>query len=144
MENINLPIALHVFLVNNKNEVLLLKRANTGYLDGFWSVPAGRLNGGESIRQGAIREAYEEVNVMIDLADLGTPLCMHHKNDRGERLYFFFITHLWQNNPVNKEIDKCSEIAWFPITSLPEDMIEHVRSALMHIQEKNTYIEFGF
>lgn len=43
--------------------MLLLKRANTGHLDGFWSVPAGRLDGGESITAGAVREAYEEVGV---------------------------------------------------------------------------------
>jgi hypothetical protein len=69
---------------------------------------------------------------------------MHHKNDKGERLYFFFLIRMWQNEPINMEPDKCSEIGWHPVSQLPTDMIEHVRIALTDIQEGKTYVEFGF
>ncbi|MBU6321693.1 MAG: NUDIX domain-containing protein [Patescibacteria group bacterium] len=48
-----LPVALHVFLVKG-DQMLLLKRKNTGTYDGQWSVPAGRLDAGESATSGAV------------------------------------------------------------------------------------------
>lgn len=41
-------VAIHVFLVRD-DEVLLLKRFNTGYKDGFWGVPAGHLEADETV-----------------------------------------------------------------------------------------------
>ncbi|TDF93738.1 NUDIX domain-containing protein [Paenibacillus piri] len=49
--------------------VLLLKRQNTGFEDGKWSVDAGRMDGGEEVKAAAIREAKEEAGVDIDLSD---------------------------------------------------------------------------
>lgn len=144
MQNTNLPIALHVFLINDQDEVLLLKRVNTGHLDGFWSVPAGRLQAGESATMGAIREAQEEVGVVIHKTDLSNPLIMHHKDERGERIYFFFIARQWEHEPKNMEPDSCGEIHWFPINQLPEDMVPHVRASLENILQGVTYDEFGF
>jgi 8-oxo-dGTP pyrophosphatase MutT (NUDIX family) len=47
-----ISVGLHVFLVDREaGKVLLLKRANTGRYDGRWSVPAGRLDVGESFSQ---------------------------------------------------------------------------------------------
>ena len=37
-------IGLHVFLINESvRKILLIKRANTGFYDGLWAAPAGRL-----------------------------------------------------------------------------------------------------
>jgi 8-oxo-dGTP diphosphatase len=71
---VSLPVALHVFLVDEKaNKVLLLKRANTGFLDGFWSVPAGRLDEGESASVGAKRELLEEVGLKTRNGNWNSP-----------------------------------------------------------------------
>ena len=138
-----MPIAVHVFLLNNKN-VLLLKRANTGFQDNMWSVPAGRLDDGESFAEAAIREVKEEVDVKLMPADLSMPLIMHHKDTRGERIYIFYIARSWQGTPKNMEPDKCDTIKWFNINNLPNDIINHVSDALTGILNGKNYIEWGF
>lgn len=54
MSRFKLPVAVHLFLLRN-NRVLLRRRFNTGYEDGSYSVPAGHLDGGETIIQAAMR-----------------------------------------------------------------------------------------
>lgn len=50
-------------LVKHNDEVLLCKRNNEGTLPGVWSIPAGKINDGESAYNGSIREFYEETNI---------------------------------------------------------------------------------
>lgn len=141
MENTNLPVAVHVFLLK-EGSILLLKRANTGFKDGYWSVPAGRLNSGETIKQAMIREAKEEVGANIDSKDLSKILVMHHKDDRGERLYFFSHCSNWKGELKNMEIDKCEKIEWFNINNLPDKIIEHIKCVIG--DPNNNYFEYGF
>ncbi|MFA6307914.1 MAG: NUDIX domain-containing protein [Patescibacteria group bacterium] len=143
MENVKLNIAVHVFL-NKDNKLLLLKRKNTKVFDNMWSVPSGRLNSGEGILKAIIREIKEEVGVDIKVEDLSEPLFMHHKDERGERVYVFFICHNWQGEPENLEKDKCEKIEWFNIEHFPKDLLPHIKEAWLQMQNKKIYIEYGF
>jgi 8-oxo-dGTP pyrophosphatase MutT (NUDIX family) len=58
------PLAVHIFFIRG-GTVLLLRRFNTGYEDGNYSVPAGHLEGDETVVQAAIREAREEIGVEL-------------------------------------------------------------------------------
>jgi 8-oxo-dGTP diphosphatase len=48
-ERFRLVAAVHIFLVRD-GQVLLLRRFNTGYEDGNYSVVAGHLDGGEEVK----------------------------------------------------------------------------------------------
>jgi 8-oxo-dGTP diphosphatase len=50
-------------------EVLLIKRAK-GTLAGFWSLPGGHIEPGETARAAALREVREETSVEADLVGL--------------------------------------------------------------------------
>lgn len=143
MKPISLPVAVHIVLHKSK-EILLIKRANTGFRDGEWSVPAGRLNSDETIREAAAREALEEVGVSILIKNLSKPLVMHYKDGQGERLYFFFGADKWSKEPWNVELDKCDEIAWFKSDRLPKLLIPHIRDGINKVLEGTSYTEYGF
>jgi ADP-ribose pyrophosphatase YjhB (NUDIX family) len=70
--------AVHLVLIE-EDKVLLAKRANTGYEDGKWSVPAGHLDGGESVREATVREAAEEIDIAIEVDDVRFGHVMHRR-----------------------------------------------------------------
>ncbi|MFE4455909.1 NUDIX domain-containing protein [Nocardia tengchongensis] len=53
-------VDVHLVLWRN-GLVLLAQRANTGFADGCLNLPSGHLEDGESVVEGVIREAHEEV-----------------------------------------------------------------------------------
>lgn len=136
------PVAVHVFMLRN-NEILLLRRFNTGYEDGHYSVVAGHVEAGETVTQAAVREAGEEAGVAIDPTGLRVVHVMHRRGD-DERIDFFFVTERWAGDPHNGEPTKCDDLRWFPLTALPGNTIPYVREAIAGWQAGATYSEFGW
>lgn len=136
-----------VYVVFRKgDEVLLLKRANTGYRDGDYSMPAGHFDGGESAITAAIREAKEEVGVDINPQDLKLVHTQNRVAESGdhERINLFFETRHWQGDIVNAEPDKCSELRWTRLDTLPENLVPELTYMLKHYQNDEPYGDFGF
>ena len=136
------PVAVHVFMLRN-NEILLLRRFNTGYEDGHYSVVAGHVEAGETVTQAAVREAGEEAGVAIDPTGLRVVYVMHRRGD-DERIDFFVVTERWAGDPHNGEPTKCDDLRWFPLTALPGNTIPYVRAAIAGWQAGVTYSEFGW
>lgn len=124
--------------------ILLLKRKNTGYEDGNYGLVSGHLESGETARQGAAREAFEESGVTISPGNLELAHVMHRKATKDERIDFFFKVIACDGEPVNKEPDKCEELKWFHKAELPENTIPYIRNAIQCILEGKLYSEFGW
>ncbi|MEV0613728.1 NUDIX domain-containing protein [Nonomuraea sp. NPDC050404] len=123
-------VGVHLILIRDGN-VLLLRRANTGFADGSWSVPGGCLDAGETLPEGAAREAREELGIIIDRADLTFAHLCHHADPDGQiRIGVFFTTTRWAGELVNAEPGKCDKIDWFPLDSLPGDLVTYVRTGI--------------
>ena len=128
-----MPVAVHVILAQD-DEVLLLRRANTGYEDGNFSVIAGHLDGNEHVIQAAMREAKEEAGIDIRPDQLEIVGIMHRRlraePGNPERIDFFVKVTGWFGEIRNCEPEKCSELSWFPAGALPEHVIPYVRHGL--------------
>ena len=96
--------AVYLLFVRD-GKILLLRRANTGYEDGKYSLVAGHADGGEFMTRAAVREAKEEAGVDIDPADLTMKLVMHRLSDR-EYADFFFEIKKWSGEPQNMEPER--------------------------------------
>lgn len=126
------------------NEVLLLKRFNTGYEDGKYSMIAGHVDENESFTKTIIREAFEEANLKLEKKDVHIVHVLHRKASDSERIDAFFTCKKWIGQPMNKEPDKCSELSWFKIDQLPQEVIPYIRHVLSCIQNKIFYSEYGW
>ncbi len=121
-------VAVHVLFIRD-GLLLMLRRANTGYADGLLSVPAGHLDGAETVSAAAIREAYEEVGVALSPDEVEVAGVMH-RLDGEERIDFFIVARTWQREFENKEPGKCSELLWASMDQLPADTVPYVRTAV--------------
>lgn len=137
-----MPSAVHLFLLRG-DAVLLLRRFNTGYEDGSYSVVAGHLDGGERVEQAAVREAREEVGIDLDPAALEVVGVMHRRAD-DERIDWFLTAREWSGEPSNCEPNKCDELRWSPLDDLPENIIPYVRRALTNYRQQRWYDSFGW
>jgi ADP-ribose pyrophosphatase YjhB (NUDIX family) len=128
------------------NKILLSRRFNTGYEDGNYSFVAGHLDGGETIREGMVREAKEESNIDSNVNDLEVVHVMHRVSafNEDERVDVFLQAKKWSGDIKIMESNKCDEIEWFPLDNLPKNIIPYIRQAIDCIVRGEFYSEFGF
>ena len=141
-ERFKLIAAVHLFL-GRDGRVLLARRCNTRYGDGWYSVIAGHLDGGEEVQAAAIREAREEAGIAIAPADLEVVGVMHRKA-AGERIDFFLAAGRWSGEIANAEPHKCDELGWYGLERLPEKTIPYVRRALDNYRRGVWFDSFGW
>lgn len=136
---------LAAYAVFRKNgEILLLKRSNTGFEDGNYSMVAGHLDGGETVKDSLKREVKEEVGIDLDLKYVDIVHIMHRKSPDREYIDFYLSVSQWEGEVKNTEPEKCSELRWSKMDKLPENTIPYIRFAIDQINNKEIYSEYGF
>ncbi len=141
-------LAAYLVLIRD-GKVLLSQRKNTGYYDGHFGLVSGHVEGKETFTEAIIREAFEEVGILLKSSDLETCHVMHRYENLDHpglkvRVDVFILARNWNNDVINKEPDKCSCLDWFNVDNLPENTIPYVKRALDSIQTDKRYSEYGF
>jgi ADP-ribose pyrophosphatase YjhB (NUDIX family) len=137
-------VCVDVHLILRRGEEILLgERRNTGFADGCWHLPAGHGEKDESATAALIREAGEEIGVDLRSDQVRFVHVMHHRTD-SDRIALFFEVIDWDGEPTNCEPDKCAGWQWFPLSSLPTDMIPYAAQALTHYAKGEVYAERGW
>lgn len=132
-------IASHLFL-RRSDEVLLLRRYRTGWEDGKYSVVAGHVESDESPIGAMLREAWEEAGIRIKIENLEFVHVMHRrKADGQEKLDVWFSCERWDGVPRNAEPQKCDDLRWFTWGSLPPNLVDYVRTALLLIKDGHKF-----
>lgn len=124
-------VAVYVVLERN-NSILLLKRQNTGYRDGQYTVPSGHKEAGETPSQAAIRELFEETGIAVKQQQLHYMHTLYRLDPTGEKDYIdiFFRCIDFTGEVKNTEPHKCSAIEWFSYNNLPENLFDYIREVL--------------
>jgi len=133
---------VHLFFFR-ENQILLARRFNTGYRDGEYSVPAGHLDGGETVVAAGIREAKEEVDVTIETSNIIFSSVMH-RIEGDERVDFFVHVQKWEGEIVIAEPDKCDDLRWADVSELPGNIIPYVKRAIGNHLNGVSFDEFGW
>ncbi len=141
----NIPASYMMLLKDDK--ILLLRRFNTGYEDGNYSLPAGHVDAEENFTQCVVRETREEIGVLVEFDDAKVVHIMHRDSGtqgNNERVDVFFVAKKWQGEVVNKEPTKCDNLEWFDVDKLPENVIPYIRQAIDGMKDKKYYSECGW
>lgn len=136
---------VHLILTNSQDELLLLKRRNTGYEDGNYSLIAGHVEENETVLQAIIREAKEEIGIEMDKNKILFHSVLHRRKESvndEDRIDFFFNYLNFKGVIENKEISKCEGIYWCKFDKLPENLIPFMKIALLN--ETKKYLEYGW
>ncbi len=138
-------------IANYGGKIPMLFRKNTGFMDDYWSLIAGRVEEYESILEAMIREAKEEANLKLKGSDLELiHICSRMQTYGNKKIYkynwldaYFYAKNINQK-PINNEPDKHSEIKMFAIDNLPENTLPYVKFAIKAYLKNKIYSEYGF
>lgn len=145
-ERIKLPVASYLFLIRDE-KILLLRRQNTGYLDGMYSLPAGHIEAGETVSRAMVREAQEEIGITFSADDVTVVHVVHRAPAPGgshEYIDFYFTLESFEGTPINNEPHKCDHMEWFKLDELPDNTIPYIASAITNFRKGQLFSEFGW
>ena len=135
-------VDLHLVLLRDSH-LLMGKRRNTGFADGQYHVPAGKLKIDETIADGIVREAWEETGITLSPGDIELVQVLHLR-DGTDRLSLFFTAERWSGEIQNREPEECAGWEWLPVTDLPADTVPYARQAIADIMAGHRLGLFGW
>jgi ADP-ribose pyrophosphatase YjhB (NUDIX family) len=131
-------------LLRSGDAILLARRCHTGFHDGEYSLPAGHLDGEETLLRALARESKEEIGIDLEEENLRLVHIMHRREQDEQRVNFFFVAIQWQGEPAIMEPDKCDDLSWFPVADLPQKVVPYVKQAIDCIGRGVIYSEYGW
>lgn len=134
-------LSVHLFIFDG-DQILLMRRKNTGYRDGWYSVVAGHVEARESATHAMIREAKEEIGIELRQDWLRLVHVMH-RFENQERVDFFFKALKFLGEPKILE-DKADDLRWFPVNNLPKNTVPYVKQAIDMTLKGEIYSEYGW
>ena len=131
--------AVFVFL-QCEGKIFLMRRANTGYRDGYYALPSGHIEHNESVLNAAVREVKEETGLSIQPEQLKFAHALYRRSDRTYADYYFTCDS-WEGEPIIAEPHKCDAADWFSVDELPEKVPSEVIQALECLKQGKPFSE---
>lgn len=143
-DRFTISVSVHILFLKDNNILLSLRKNISS--DGLYGLVAGHLDGSETVTNAIIREAREEVGVKIGPKDIEmTTVCHSYSgHNKKEFIQFFVKCKNWQGEIKNNEPEKCSELKFFSIDSLPENMVPYIREGIKKTLKGIRYYEYGW
>jgi mutator protein MutT len=111
---------------DNTNRLLITRRPGDTVLPGFWELPGGKAEPGESLEACLIREFYEEVGLQIAVRQ-ALPVIEHHYPHGLVRLHPFICAGVG-GNARNLQV---AEHRWVTSDELPAYNFPPANASLM-------------
>lgn len=135
-------------IINSKGEVLLGKRHDDPekadsllHGEGTWSLPGGKLDFGEGLKEAAAREALEETGIKADAQRLELVSIGNEVVTDAHFVTVGFACRDFQGQPKAMEPDEITGWEWFPLDSLPEPMFRPALKVIENYKARCLYNE---
>ena len=145
-EDGNFHRTAHIWIMNNKKELLLQKRSATKKSHpNCWDISgAGHIKAGETVLEGAIRELNEELGIKINGGDLKF-IATVKSTKNPKNMEFAYVYLLRCNEKVENYIfedDEVSEVKYVYFEELEKMVADKEEGLLIHEEEYNKLFEF--
>lgn len=123
------------FIIKEK-ELLLLKRKREPF-QGYWEVPAGKVESEDvTLEDAVVREVAEETNLLVEpMKEIGI-----NRNDIFKFESHMFLAQIISGELHNNEPEKHSEARFFSLTQLPEHLGSTTQRGIELLQLRQTAI----
>lgn len=88
-------------LINEKNEVLISLRKNKKEYNGYWEYPGGKIESGETLEQGLVREIREELNIAIAKSCIAPLTFAVDEEEMIETILFLYVCRKWDGSIIS-------------------------------------------
>lgn len=109
--------------------VLLVKRRRDPEAD-HWGLPGGKLDYGELLTVCCAREVAEEVGVQVEVGELVCIVDQIGVPGGGHWVAPVYRARVVSGEPINREPQALTEVAWFSPDALPQPLTLSARRAL--------------
>jgi ADP-ribose pyrophosphatase YjhB (NUDIX family) len=110
-------VAVGAVILNEAGEILLVKHLpeREGFWQGKWICPGGKLELGEPIADGILREVAEETAIDIELTEPVPPFERIHRVDGRLAFHVIYIDYIARvkGKPIPRCGDDVGEAEWF-------------------------------
>jgi 8-oxo-dGTP pyrophosphatase MutT (NUDIX family) len=101
---------------NDKNEILMLEHIKFG----FWTIPVGKVDKGDSLQKTLYKELKEEVNIEVDDYEFVSMETRKYKR-KGKTVkvkQYLYIIKEWTGKVKNNEKNKHSDLQWMTLDKI--------------------------
>lgn len=133
-------------LILRDGKVLMELRKNK-FDAGLYSLVGGCMEDGETVKQAAVHEIKEEVNLEVREDDLKVISVLHRITpapDSWQSIEFVMATEKFSGNPALMENDVCGDLRWFPLTELPKNISLYAKQAIDNYINNESFSEINF
>jgi 8-oxo-dGTP diphosphatase len=132
-------IGVGAIIVNEKKEIFLAKRGPLAKNErGLWEFPGGAVEFGETMAEALYREILEEYGMKIEVGPL-LDIVDHILPEEGQHwispTFICSPTSDEQIKPHICEPGKCTDIAWFSLDQIPQELTQITRENFDHYRE---------
>ncbi|MFM9462727.1 NUDIX domain-containing protein [Streptomyces scabiei] len=135
------PANAMVLLQREDGRILAVRHNDTSATcPGQVTVIGGKLENGEFLDEGAVRELYEETGIRVAARDLEICQTVHYLGPNGMRVIgVVFTAQRWVGEPHNAEPDKHKAILWIDPGNPPSDCHPYTREVLANFMTGRLY-----
>ena len=137
-------IVAGAFLIK-ESKVLLALRTNTSSDNNYYGLIGGKIDHGEAIHTGLMREIKEETGIIVQSKDMTLIRVIALKKEDGtEIISFDFIITEWTGEPINLEPQKHAQLEWFSLNNLPSNILDRHKKAYELYLNNIYYSHYGW
>ncbi|MDR1426020.1 MAG: NUDIX domain-containing protein [Rickettsiales bacterium] len=143
-ERYRIAATVYAVIIEDGRLLLSLRHNDTGSMDGKYSLVGGPVEASETLAEAMIREAKEKAGIVIEKMHLGTTLFRFGMEPDffNDCINFFFVLDKFSGSISNNEPDKCKELEFLPIYSLPRNVVDYIKYSLKNVLTGVAYCEW--